>query len=320
VEKYNNKTQRGDEISLSKETVSPQKYYSCHGLMTDPEEYGFLFDDLPTKISELCETVQGLLIHIFWADRLGFKLSKKRKLEVNIRSIARKLENIQKMNDSPLTLIRPLEERVVGNCRDFATMLCAMLRHKGVPARARCGFGTYFESDQYMDHWICEYWKANEQRWVMVDSQLDRFQRQTLQIKFDPCDLPSGQFLCAGKAWQLCRDGKTDPDRFGIFDFHGMGFIMGNLLRDLASLNKIELLPWDCWGLSARAREGERTLSEKEKTLLDSVAALTLSDNSVFQKIRSTYESNPELRVPRLIKSYTPPFLAVRTVDIFSQS
>lgn len=72
------------------------------------------------------------------------------------------------MNDSPLTLARPLEERLVGNCRNFSTMLCAMLRYRGVPARARRGFGTYFEPNQYMDHWVCEYWKADEQRWVMV--------------------------------------------------------------------------------------------------------------------------------------------------------
>jgi hypothetical protein len=46
-----------------------------------------------------------------------------------------------------------LAKRLVGNCRDFSTMLCAMLRHQGVPARARCGFGAYFLPNHYEDHW-----------------------------------------------------------------------------------------------------------------------------------------------------------------------
>ena len=46
---------------------------------------------------------------------------------------------------------------------------------------------------------------------------------------------------------QLCRAGQANPDLFGVFDMHGMWFIRGNVVRDLAALNKVELLPWDCW-------------------------------------------------------------------------
>ena len=34
------------------------------------------------------------------------------------------------------------ERRFVGNCRHFTVLLCAFLRARGVPARARCGFGA----------------------------------------------------------------------------------------------------------------------------------------------------------------------------------
>jgi hypothetical protein len=145
----------------------------------------------------------------------------------------------------------------------------------------------------------------------MVDPQLDALQRKVLQINFDPCDMPPGQFLPGGQAWQLCRSGQADPDHFGIFEMHGLWFVRGDMLRDLASLNKMELLPWDCWGLI----EGEdKNLSADDMALLDHVAALTLADNSAFVEMRTLYESDERLRVPSVVKSYAA--AGAQTVDI----
>jgi len=51
-----------------------------------------------------------------------------------------------------------------------------------LPARARCGFGTYFWRGRFEDHWICEYWTGA--RWARVDAQLDEVQRRVLGIDF----------------------------------------------------------------------------------------------------------------------------------------
>ena len=276
-------------------TKDALEYYARPGPMTDPQEYAGLFDGLPTEIPALCRIVQGLLIHIFWAERYGVTLSEERKEEVQIRSVAHKLARIRELDDRPLTVARPLEKRLVGNCRDFSTMLCAMLRHQGVPARARCGFGAYFQPHHYGDHWVCEYWEADDQRWVMVDAQLDPLQCQVLEIQFDPLDVPPDQFLRAGKAWLMCRAGQADPDRFGIFDMHGMWFIRGNVVRDLLSLNRIEILPWDGWGLIAKE---EQDISAEDIELLDRVATLTLAGNEAFSEVRSTYKNDDRLRIP----------------------
>ncbi len=80
-----------------------------------------------------------------------------------------------------------------------------MLRHLGIPARARCGFAKYFEPDRHMDHWVVEYWNAEQQRWIFVDAQLDDLQQGKLHLPFDPLDVPREQFLTGGRAWQLCR-------------------------------------------------------------------------------------------------------------------
>ena len=39
---------------------------------------------------------------------------------------------------------------------------------------------------------------------------------------------------------------------FGILDMHGLWFIAGNVIRDVAALNNHEMLPWDVWGAMAR--------------------------------------------------------------------
>jgi len=287
---------------MSESTGDALEYYARPGPMTDPGEQGDLLGGLPTQVGALCEIVQGILLHIFWAERYGVTLSEEREQEVQIRSVAHMLARIRQLDDRPLTTARSLEARLVGNCRDFATLLCGLLRHQGVPSRARCGFGAYFELGQYEDHWVCEVWRAGEERWALVDAQLDAFQCQALEIQFDPCDVPRDQFLVAGKGWQWCRTGQADPERFGIFDMHGMWFIRGNLLRDLASLNKIELLPWDGWGLTEKE---DQDLSEEHLALLDRVAALTLGGNEVFPEVRAVYEGDARLCVPSHIQSYS---------------
>jgi transglutaminase-like putative cysteine protease len=202
---------------------------------------------------------------------------------------------ILEMDDRPLAVERPLEKRLVGNCRNFSTMLCAMLQHQGVPARARCGFATYFEPDHFEDHWVCEYWNTGKGRWVMVDAQLDEFQREALKITFDPCDVLRDQFLVGGKAWQMCRQGLADPDKFGIMDMYGVWFVRGNLVRDLVSLNKVEILPWDGWGLISK---DEQNISDDDVALLDRVAALTAVDDPPPAEVRALCENDARLRIP----------------------
>jgi hypothetical protein len=263
--------------------------------MTDPGEYADLLEDVPAEISALCQVVQGLLLHIFWAERYGAELTEERKQEVNLRSAASMLARIRELSDQPLTAARPLEQKLVGNCRDFSVLLCAILRHQGVPARARCGFGAYFWPGRFEDHWVCEHWNADLGRWMLVDAQLDAFQRQALDIQFDPLDVPRDQFLVGGKAWQMCRAGQADPDNFGIFDMHGMWFIRGDLVRDFLALNKVEILPWDGWG---ELITDEPSLSAEETAWFDRLAALTLAGDEAFSEIRSLYENDVLLHMP----------------------
>lgn len=276
-------------------TLDEQVFFTHPGMMSDPGKYAGLLRDLFGDLPGLVKYVQGLMVHVFWAQRYGLVLSEARQAEVQIRMIERKIARILEMDDRPLREPRALEKRLVGNCRDFSLFLCTLLKLQGVPARARCGFGAYFMPDHYEDHWVCEYWNARQGRWVMVDAQLDDLQKEVLQPLFDNLDVPHDQFLTGGKAWQMARSGQADADKFGIFDMHGLWFIRGDLIRDFLALNRIEILPWDHWGLMDGADD---ELSPEDLDLLDYLAGITIPGQEDFSEIQRLYAGEPRLQVP----------------------
>jgi hypothetical protein len=277
------------------------QFYGQQGTITDPGEYGDKLHDLPQDIPALVKVVQGLLVHAFWLERYGLDLPEERKEELQLRKVRHQLQRIFQLDESPLNNPRLLEKRLLGNCRDFSTLLCSFLRSHSIPARARCGFGAYFRPGTYEDHWVCEYWNAEQKRWVLVDAQIDDMQRDVLGIRFDTLDVPRNEFIVGGKAWHWCRQGEADPNDFGIFDMRGLGFIRGDFVRDVAALNKVELLPWDTWGL---ADCPDQDLTSDDTQLLDKLALATMDSQTEDELVRELYLDS-RLRVPAKIKSYT---------------
>jgi len=281
-------------------SIPANRYYARQGRMSDPGIYAPMLETLPASIGDLVCLVQGLTLHVFWAERCGLKLPPERLGELQLRSIERRLARTVELDFRPLVEARPVDRKLIGNCRDYALLLTCLLRQQGIPARARCGFGAYFMPEHYEDHWVAEYWNDQQARWVLVDAQLDGLQRDVLKIDFDPLDVPRDRFIVGGQAWQMCRAGQADPDTFGIFDMHGLGFVRGNLVRDIASLNKMELLPWDCWGVIL----SEQIDNPADLALLDEVAALTGGDMLDFETICRCYQSEPRLRMDGRLLSF----------------
>jgi hypothetical protein len=218
-------------------------FYVHPAVMTSGGKYAPLFDELPSDMAGLARIVQGLLLHEHAAPAYGVALSDERKSESHIRPVEQMLDRLCADAAQPLSVARPVEKRLVGVCRHFTVLLIAMLHAQGVPARARCGFGSYFAPGCFYDHWVCEYWNSAEARWVRVDAQLDEVQQKMLRIDFDVFDVSRDRFVIAGEAWAQCRAGELDPAKFGIFDLRGLWFIAGNLVRDVVALNNMEMLP-----------------------------------------------------------------------------
>lgn len=252
--------------------------------MSDAGTKARLLDGLPRDVGGLARVVQGLLIHEHVAPAYGVTLSAEQHAQAHVRGVEKMLDCIARQDSRPLSQARPPAERVVGVCRHFTLLHVAMLRRQGIAARARCGFGAYFEKGKFIDHWVTEYWNESQQRWVLVDAQLDQRQRELFAIAFDPLDVPQDQFLVAGDAWQLCRGGKADAGAFGILDMHGLWFIAGNVIRDVAALNNHEMLPWDVWGAMPR-NDAELDLS-----FIDQLAAFSHAPDRHFGDLRAAYK------------------------------
>jgi len=277
-------------------------FYSRPAAMTSPGRYAPLLGGLPRDIPGLAAVAQGLLIHEHIAPAYGVTLSDEERASVHVRPVERMLELIVAADARPLDVTRAPEARLPGNCRHFTVLMVAMLRAQGTPARARCGFGGYFHETMFEDHWVCEYWHSDQQRWILVDAQIDARQRDLFSIDFDVADIARDRFLIAGEAWARCRSGAADPGTFGLSIVNEAGdwWIVGNLMRDAAALCNIELLPWDCWGAMPRAHE---PIDESHCALFDRLAALTQSPDSSFAELQRLCRQDSRLRVPATVRN-----------------
>ncbi len=262
-------------------------------------------------LADLAARVQGLVIHPFHAFRYGVTLGEDGERQLQNRSAQEMLAEVLAIDPAPLSAPRTPERRTVGNCRHFTTLFTALLRERGIPARSRCGFGAYFpplpgqksQESRKFDHWVSEVWNETDERWQLADAQIDDVQREQMGITCDTLDLGREDFWVAGQAWLRCRRGEENPEDFGILDMWGLWFVHGNLLRDLAALCKVELLPWDSWGQMLTPVD---ELDEAGLALLDRIAELTTAPVPDIAEIRALYQKHDELRVPPTITSFRP--------------
>jgi hypothetical protein len=277
------------------------EFYAQPAAMTAAGPHANLLAALPDDLARLVRVVQQLVVYdVVAADFYGFAVPEERQFEIHLRSLVQKLDRLRAIDDRPLLAARPVERRLLGRCHHYTLLLVALLRARGVPARARCGFAWYFNPPYGEDHWVCEYWNNDDRRWVLVDAQLDAVWRAKLGFAHDILDVPHDQFLVAGEAWALCRSGQADPARFGIgfVPLRGLWYIAANVVRDVAALNKLELLPWDTWGAQPAP---DTTLTDAQLAFFDEVAALTCEPERGFDALRERFATDPRLSVPGVV-------------------
>lgn len=214
-----------------------------------------LSDDIQT-IEDGARTACSVVLHIAAVSRLRLKLTDERLEDLGVRSAARIVDRVIALRDAPLNIMREPRDRMIGNCYHIALLTCALLRHFGIPARTRGGFASYLHAGKFTDHWVCEVRDVGRWRRFDPDGSID----------FDSD--PKRSFLTGGEAWSACRDGDFDPELFGFEEARGWWFIRNNVVRDFAALCKVELLPWDFWGLMV----GQD--SDRRDELIDELASM----------------------------------------------
>lgn len=270
--------------------MDERDYYRRHSPLTDPGTKRNLLRGLPADVAAMATVIGGVLVHRDCTQRFGFTLPEQRRDEANTRYVEAILTYLGTLDER-----RP-EDRFAGTCRDFTVLLCAMLREVGIPARARAGFAGYFTDGFFDDHWVAEVWDDNR-GWRLVDAQIASAAKGTYtDLDIDPLNVPRDAFLVGGLAWQECRGGSRDLDRIGTSaaGLTGMWEVQGNVVRDLASLNRVETLPWDNWGLIPIRYD---QLDPADVDLLDQVAA-TSAAGGPLRQAADAYRSDPRLPVP----------------------
>jgi Transglutaminase-like superfamily len=271
-------------------------------------------DELPSDPYSLREVSRQLVAHYMGAsDGSSGPITGERLKEVDSRYADLMFTRLLKMGPPKLSRNRPSEERIAGCCRDFAVLFVAMARHKGIPARVRVGYATYFKEGWYLDHVIAEIWDDKENRWRLVEPEVG----DTIisKARFDPLDVPNDKFVTGSRAWMAARSGEIEPEKFVVAPELQIPYtrswlsLRHHIVQDLAALNKLEMLVWDQWGILNE--DDPRQHGE----MLDQLARVTANPNCSASEIAS-WSRKEGLRVPATVTSYSPTQDPPLTVDV----
>jgi hypothetical protein len=78
----------------------------------------------------------------------------------------------------------------------------------------------------------------------------------------------------------------------------GNWWIAANLVRDVAALANMEMLPWDVWGAMPAPDE---PIDDERLALFDRLAELTHDPNAAFADLTAAYAADDRLRVPATV-------------------
>lgn len=280
--------------------------YASQSSISDPGDMAGWLAGLPADFTALRALARPLVAHYRADDLTAFGIPEERVAEIDTRFAERMLARLHEMESGPLRPERTPANRLVGCCRDFTLLYLTMLRHAGIPARARVGFAGYFIPGWFIDHVVAEVWDEANGRWRLIDPEIgDVHVDPNDDFPIDTLDIPRDRFVVGGDAWQACRRGELSPERFVVHPDVDIPVTRGwlqlrhNLVQDLASLTKREMILWDTWGIL-----GDDPVTEDSLPLLDGIAAVTANPGVTYAEAVALYEREPGVQVPPQVMSF----------------
>jgi len=284
------------------------EYWATQSPITKPgDDATAAIDALAPDLASLHNAASQLMLH--YRGRSD-DVAPDRRDEIHTRYADAMLTRILARGQPSLARERPPADRTVGCCRDATVLFLALARHKGIPARARVGFASYFMKNWMLDHVVAEVWDASQRRWRLVDAQMPKsVEWKKGNRVIDWLDLTPDDFQTGPQAWAAARRGDVDPSRYVVSpsldlpELKGWPYLAHNVIHDLAALNKQEMLLWDEWGMLVRfTRDG---LPEADALEIDGISSL-LQSQDVGPDVLRKLMSKDDLAIPEVVTRFDP--------------
>lgn len=256
-----------------------------------------MYENLPESLPELCTLIKSQFIHPYAElPRYRELIPKERWTESfkypTVKSI---LEGLLSYDSRGLIEDRKPEDRLVLGCRDYAVLLASILKHRGIPARVRCGHAGYLRPGFHLSHTICEVWNENDMHWMLVDPGMNMV------------DFSRDKFYFSNDAWLQMQKGEIDPDLYGNPGrYSGFVSILGKISTDLASILGTEYPIYQHAPILDFAFENDNQLSAEHIETLNKICELMKSldaDNlSILQEI---YNNCPDIQISKTFEAFS---------------
>lgn len=243
-----------------------KSFYASQSIYSEPGPYRETLMRGGVEPKSIARWISSFMQHPRGAESEERGFTPEQAADLELRSVTEILSVAVKRN---LLEGDSAQHKVGGVCRDFAILAVSRFRERGIPARLRVGFADYPVPGQWEDHWLCEWHDGG--RWKRLDVEFAAIGG----LSFDTLDVPRERFLTASEAWFRIKDEPAIASRFGVSSLNlgGEWFVAGSLLREIAALRKLELKPWDYWGLSKDLSPGSTELSQQARTTFDQLAS-----------------------------------------------
>ena len=293
-----NSSQKSDgqilKNTFNKDSISVLDFYRQYSSFTDPEEYKYLYKNLPDSLPELCSLIKSQFIHPY-AELPQYRdqIPKERWNElVNYPTVKSILKGLVTYDSRGLVKDRKPKDRLILGCRENAILLASILKYRGIPARVRSGHATYLIPGFHASHTICEVWNEKDKCWMLVDPF-------TGMIDFN-----IEKFDFSNDLWLKMQKGEIDPTLYGNpGQYTGLVSIVGKVCPDLASILGNEYTVYQYAPILDYAFKNNNQLPAEQIEILNRISELMKSlDADNLSKLQEIYNNTPQIQISKTLK------------------
>lgn len=186
---------------------------------------------------------------------------------------------------------RAVEDKLIITCRGVAILMAAILKSRGIPARVRAGYAPYLrpDADTIEVHWITQYWRAPENRWMTIDADTALEARP-----FDPFDMPPETFGLAANTWLAVREGRQSAHAYAVHGVSALENLATQVFFDFHCLMNNEITYLQAPVFIAI---DFNTVEEATVQAIDALARLMRQPDEHFAQLQTIWETERNFRL-----------------------